>query len=279
MNHLHPYEKFSVGPDHFQVKETQEHWASADKLFADYPGCTTMGLKYVHVGLGVLIPTSPHMKKSDHSSSLCCNISSLPSVLMTCWCSSLIWQYDMHQGECTLRLLKYKLLRSPHNSSASVHCLLQCSSLGAITLWLMSAFLSSPCSDCIFPHLWSLQLPLLPISSVIAHALRCGWGTLVLCLKSYQQSNSCQFDLMVLISLGLCPGFVSYGAWVSFIHFHSYSCCFSLQQSFCMVWLIPLVLWLCGPSYGVVRSFVVWFSFTLLIATYLCFHISLIIPL
>ena len=161
-----------------------------------------------------------------------------------------------------------------------MHHLLWCSSLGAITLWLTSAFPPSPCSDRIFPHLWSLQLPLLPISSVIANALRCGQGTLVLHLKPYQRyNNSCHFDLMVLISLGLCPGFVSYGAQVSFIHFCSYSCCFSLQQFFCMVWLIPLVLWSCGPSYGVVRSFVVWFYFTLLIATYLCFHISLIIPL
>ena len=73
-----PYKEFSISPDCFQVKETQEHWASADKLFADYPGCTTTGSKCVHVELGILIPTSPHTKKSDHSSTLCCNVSNLP---------------------------------------------------------------------------------------------------------------------------------------------------------------------------------------------------------
>ena len=162
---------------------------------------------------------------------------------------------------------------------SSVHHLLWHSSLGAITLWLMGAFPSSPHLGHIFHCLWSLQLPPLPIGSVIAHALGCGWGTLVLHLKPYQQSNSHRFDLRVLVNLGLCPGYVSYGARVSFMHFCSFSCCFSLQQSFSMVWLISLALWSCGPSYRVMRSFVVWFSFALLIATYLFFHISLIIPL
>ena len=92
MSHLHPYEEFSIGPDCFQVKETQEHWASASKLFADYPGRATTGSKRVHVEFGVLIPTNPYTKKSDHSSTLCRNISNLPPVLVPYGRSSFIWQ-------------------------------------------------------------------------------------------------------------------------------------------------------------------------------------------
>ena len=141
-----------------------------------------------------------------------------------------------------------------------MHHILQCSFLGAISLWLTSAFPLSPCLGRIFPQLGSTQLPLLSIGSVIAQALRCGWGTLVLHLEPYQWSNSCQFDLVVLVSLVLHPGCVSY-------------------SPFFVVWLISLVPWSCGPSYGVMRSFVVLFSFASLITTYLCFHISFIIPL
>ena len=144
-----------------------------------------------------------------------------------------------------------------------MHHILRCSFLGVISLWLTSAFPSSLCLGCIFPQLGSTQLPLSSIGSVIAQALRCGWGILVLRLKPYKWSNRHQFDLVVLVSLVLHPGCVTYASSSPFVHglidFSS-----------------ALIMWSFLRGYEVFCC-VVFFCFTYYYLP--CFHISFIIPL
>ena len=144
-----------------------------------------------------------------------------------------------------------------------MHHILQCSFLGAISLWLTSAFPSSLHLGHIFPQLGSTQLPLLSIGTVIAQALRCAWGTLVLHLKPYKRSNRHQFDLVVLVSLVLRPGCVTYAYSSPFV-------CGLIDFS------STLIIWSFLQGYEVFCC-VVFFCFAYYYLP--CFHISFIIPL